>query len=229
MHQSTGNFKKILFYLFSLFFLSSIVNLEFKSINDKSFLIEKIQIISENKSLENKLSKQLNYLINQNILLLEKKRIIEKIKSNKIIQDFKVIKKYPSEILIYAVSTKIIGKTLIEGNLYYIGYNSKLIEDVNQEIPEDLPNIFGKFELDDFLSLYKELQKNNFENYLITDFYYFENNRWDIKINNGLLIKLPEKNNYQTLKMVKKLLDNNTFEQKIIDLRVANQVIISNG
>ena len=131
--------------------------------------------------------------------------------------------------MVYVVPTKIIGKTLIDGNLFYVGYNRKLIEDTNNEILRDIPNIFGKFELDDFLSLYKELQKNNFEDYLITDFYYFENDRWDIKTNNGLLIKLPEKNNYKILKIVKKLLDNNDFEQKIIDLRVANQVIISNG
>ena len=61
MRQSNGNYKKILFYIFSLFLLTSIVNINLKRITDTSFLIEKIQINSENKTLEKKLSKQLNY------------------------------------------------------------------------------------------------------------------------------------------------------------------------
>ena len=46
---------------------------------------------------------------------------------------------------------------------------------------------------------------------------------------NGLTLKLPSKNKKDSIKIFKKLLDNENFTNtKIIDLRVTDQIIITN-
>ena len=59
--------------------------------------------------------------------------------------------------------------------------------------------------------------------------YYFPNNRWDIKTKNNILIKLPEKNYLSALNFANNIFYNKNFENmKIIDLRISNQLIITN-
>ena len=208
MHRSINRKNRYLFYLLILLLLSSIKNLNLKFFTSTFFQIKYINIEGLNNNYEKILKNQFQYILNQNI--------------------FSVTKKYPSEIYIFAEHTKLIGKTILNGQKYYLGLNGKF---VNDEIIYNLnlPNIFGTFKPDRFLDLYKSLEENGFGNDQITDFYYFENNRWDIKTQKGIIIKLPNKNFHEAIKVVKKMMENNNFEKKIIDLRVANQVIIGNA
>ena len=61
-------------------------------------------------------------------------------------------------------------------------------------------------------------------------YYYFKNRRWDLVFSNGLTLKLPSKNKINSIKIYKKLLDNeNLTNTKIIDLRVSDQIIMTNN
>ena len=219
MHRSINRKNRYLFYLLILLLLSNIKNLNLKFFTSTFFQIKYINIEGLNNNYEKILKNQFKNILNQNIFFLNKKNYIHK---------FSVTKKYPSEIYIFAEHTKLVGKTILNGQKYYLGLNGKF---VNDEIIYNLnlPNIFGTFKPDRFLDLYKSLEENGFGNDQITDFYYFENNRWDIKTQKGIIIKLPNKNFHEAIKVVKKMMENNNFEKKIIDLRVANQVIIGNA
>ena len=73
------------------------------------------------------------------------------------------------------------------------------------------------------------LENNNFMLSEITDLYYFNSGRWDVKFKNNLLIKLPINKLDNSINIAKKFIEKEKItENIIIDLRVANQVIISN-
>ena len=63
----------------------------------------------------------------------------------------------------------------------------------------------------------------------IEKYFYFRNNRWDLQKKDGLIIMLPSDNLERSLKIYKKFMSNkNSNLIKIIDLRIANQIILTN-
>ena len=51
--------------------------------------------------------------------------------------------------------------------------------------------------------------------------------RWNLKIQNDVIIKLPRDNILESLNLVKKILDNESIKSKnTIDLTVKNQIIV---
>ena len=61
---------------------------------------------------------------------------------------------------------------------------------------------------------------------LIKNYYFFQSNRWDLILNNDLIIKFPITNMNEAIKLINKLLKDPSFKNlKIIDLRINNRVI----
>ena len=90
--------------------------------------------------------------------------------------------------------------------------------------------MFGEFSISDFLNLQNTLTNYQLEAGKIENYYYYKNKRWDILFSNGLLLMLPSQNIEKSIKIYKKLLKNkNLTNTKIIDLRIANQIIITNN
>ena len=80
-----------------------------------------------------------------------------------------------------------------------------------------------------FIKLKKIIDESEFQFEQIESFYYFSNNRWDIKTKDGFLIKLPEKNIEESLKFALLIKINEEFkDKKIIDLRISNNIVLSN-
>ena len=89
--------------------------------------------------------------------------------------------------------------------------------------------MFSKNNYGDFVKLKKIIDKSDFQFKEIDSFYYFPSNRWDLKTNNGLLIKLPQKNLLEALQFAHKVRLNKKIKgNKIIDLRISNHMITSN-
>ena len=80
----------------------------------------------------------------------------------------------------------------------------------------------------DFIKLKKIIDKSKFQFDAIESFYYFPSNRWDVKTKDGFLIKLPEKNISKSLKFAESIIKDKKFkDKKIIDLRISNNIILS--
>ena len=63
----------------------------------------------------------------------------------------------------------------------------------------------------------------------IEKIFYFNSNRWDIKMKNGVLIKLPNLKKIQGLDLASKFIsEKKLLEISTIDLRIENQVIVNN-
>ena len=62
----------------------------------------------------------------------------------------------------------------------------------------------------------------------IKNLYFFSSKRWDIKVKDDIIIKLPTNQIAESLDLALEFLQNNDFKDiKIIDARVKNQIILN--
>ncbi len=222
MHQKKS--KKVLVYIFFLLIVSTISN---KSLNNLKFnKIKKIEISGldqkENKILLNKIKK----LDIENIFLINKNNLKYLINSNPLIERYEIFKKYPHTIDIKIEKTKFLAKINIDRKLFLVGSNGKLIPDETNQF--NLPFIFGKPSVTEFLKLKTLIDNSNFSYKKIKEFYFFPSKRWDLKFDNNILLKLPNNLTKQTLNYTYDLFENYKVDEFfIIDARIEGQIILN--
>ena len=223
------NKNRLYLYFFFLIFLSSTFNFKFLENYQNSFNLKSINISGINYEKKN-IEKELNELINMNIFEITEDKVLEKLTKFNYIESIYVKKVIPSSININLSKTSILGKTFINGEEFYIGNNGKFINSNQILEKHKTATIFGDFEIEEFINLYNILNNQQLEINNIEKYYYFKNRRWDLVFSNGLILKLPSKNFINSIKLYKKLLGNNDLSSaQIIDLRVINQIIITNN
>tara|TARA_Y100000591_G_C21850556_1_gene711441 strand:+ start:713 stop:1399 length:687 start_codon:yes stop_codon:yes gene_type:complete len=222
------NKKKYILYIFFFLILTTINNLKVKKLN--IFAIKNIEIINQSEkfydeSFNNKLIQEFDYLLNRNIFFIDKEKLNFKLLNNKLISNFKIKKNYPSKLVINYEKTRPIANIILDNQNFLIGSNYKLIETEN--MLEDLPNVFGKPKMKQFRQIIEQVNLSNINFDDITDYYYFKSMRWNIRLNNGILIKLPEDNFFEYLNLAWKILENEkVLIKNTLNLSVKNQVII---
>ena len=229
MLKITNKKSNIYFYIFLFILLTTFNNFKVSKKFKTFFEIKTLSVYGINENLTNKIYDDLSFLLDQNLLFIDKKKILNVIKSNDYIENYVVLKKYPSELEVYANHTELLGQTFIEGEKYYLGFNGKLIDHKIYLESKNLPNIYGSFKIEDFINLIKWMKNNDINTEQFSDFYFFRSKRWDIKSKNNTLIKLPSSNLDPISDYIKNFLEDKKYKKKIIDLRVPNQVIINNG
>ena len=221
MHQRKS--KKILIYFFLLVLVGSINN---NSINNLKFeKIKNINIFGLDENDRKIILYNLNSLDLKNIFLINKRKFQNIIESNSLVEEYKVIKKYPYSIDINIKKTNFIARISKNGKFFLIGNNGKLSDNNNSGI--ELPYIFGNPEIKKVLELKKIIDQSNIDYSKIKSLYYFKSKRWDLKFNNSIVLKLPEKIEKETLDKISIFLKNIELENKeIVDARIKNQIII---
>ena len=224
MLQLIDKKNKIIIYLIFLFILSTISSKTLKNKETYSSSIEKIEVIGLSTDDNLEILNGLNKFLFKNIFILRKKEIERVISEYNIIEEFNIKKIYPSKLNISIKPTKLIAKIPGNKNLL-IGSNGKLI--VSKISNNGLPYVFGKFNSKKFLEFKKIVDQSKFNFNDLKSIFFFPSNRWDILTIDNILIKLPEKNLIKSLDFGYEILNNNEFkENKVIDLRISNQVII---
>ena len=220
---------KIIFYIFLILFLSTFNNINIHELKKNFFLIENIKINGLNEKLTLDINSKLEKYLSSNLLLLNKEFIQNDMNEFPFIESYTIFKKYPSQIILNIKETELIAKTFDNNKIEYIGSNGKIIGENYYENKKKLPNVFGNFKTSELLRVFLLLENNNFMLSEITDLYYFNSGRWDVKFKNNLLIKLPINKLDNSINIAKKFIEKEKITGNIIiDLRVANQVIISN-
>ena len=221
MHQRKS--KKILIYFFLLVLLGSINN---NSINNLKFeKIKNINIFGLDENDRKIILYNLNSLDLKNIFLINKRKFQNIIESNSLVEEYNVIKKYPHSININIKKTNFIARISKNGKFFLIGNNGKLSDNNISGI--ELPYIFGNPEITKVLELKKIIDQSNIDYSKIKSLYYFKSERWDLKFNNSIVLKLPEKIEKETLNKISIFLKNIKLENKeIVDARIKNQIII---
>ena len=230
MLQLIDKKKKLFFYLLLLILLGT--QIPKNSNNKKNFTLKvnHIEVFGLSNENNRKISENLNPLLLHNIFFIKKDYFDEILKKNNLIESFYIQKFYPNKIKVNIKKTNFLATTSQNNKKFYIGSNGKLIPIKNTEnFNRKLPFVFSKNNFGDFVKLKKIIDKSDFQFKEIDSFYYFPSNRWDLKTNTGLLIKLPQKNLLEALQFVHKVkLNEKIKENKIIDLRISNYMITYN-
>ena len=221
MHQRKS--KKILIYFFLLILVGSVNN---NSINNLRLeKVKKINIFGLDDNDQKILHYNLNNLDLKNIFFINKKSFQNIIENYSLVEEYNAIKKYPYSIDINIKKTNFIARINKNGKFFLVGNNGKLSNNNNSEI--QLPFIFGSPEIIRILELNKIIDQSNIDYSQIKSLYYFKSKRWDLKFTNSIVIKLPEKIEKETLDKISIFLKNIKLQnQKIVDARIKNQIII---
>ena len=222
MHQQKG--KKILIYLFLFLIVGSINNTTFNNSQFKN--IENIIISGLNENENINLLKDIKGLNLDNIFFFNKNEISKIINSNSLVEKYEIFKKYPNTIDIKIEKTNFLAKININGKTFLVGSNGKL-SDV-QFSDKELPFIFGKPEINEFIEFTDVIMQSKFSLNEIKNLYFFPSKRWDLELKNNVILKLSKNHTKLSLDQAFELLnDNNLNNIKIVDARIKNQIILN--
>ena len=92
-----------------------------------------------------------------------------------------------------------------------------------------MPQVFGSFEVNEFLKLQEILNNSDFNLSKIIRYHHYKSNRWDIEKSDDTVLMLPSENIEKSLKNYRSLLKANKITKgQLIDLRIKNKIILTN-
>ena len=222
MHQRKS--KIIFIYFFLLIIVSSISNKfvdNFKSIKIKNINVSGLES-KDNQIILDKIK----YLKLENIFSINKNEILKILNSNPLIESYEIFKIYPSTINIIIKKTEFLAKINDNGKIFLIGSNGKLIPTVKPY--KDLPFIFGNPKIDEFLKFKQIIDNSKFSYNQIENLYFYQSKRWDLKLKENILLKLPNDFSNKILDTLYEFLEEyNVKNFTIIDSRIKNQIILN--
>ena len=220
--------KNFLFIFLALFFLSSINSQLFIEKKKSFYNLKSIEVIGLDNAINLEIEKNLNFLKNTNIFFVDSEVLKDQISKHNYIENYNIIKLYPSKIILELQQTDFLARTIENNEIFLVGSNSKLIDIEKFNNYEDLPMVFGKFTAEKFVSFKKIISKSGLEYNNIKEIFFYPSGRIDIKNKDNVIIKFPIQNLEAALSVANKLLNNKNFKYNIIDLRISNQLILSN-
>ena len=88
--------------------------------------------------------------------------------------------------------------------------------------------VFGKFTAEKFISFKKILNKSNLNYNNIKEIFFYPSGRIDLKNKDNVTIKFPKKNLEKIMNIANRIINNKKLKNNVIDLRIENQLILSN-
>tara|TARA_A100001011_G_C14262975_1_gene823372 strand:- start:604 stop:1263 length:660 start_codon:yes stop_codon:yes gene_type:complete len=190
------------------------------------YRIKTIQI--ENNLILDKeeIEQKINFLYSENIFFFNIKNIEKKLSKIDFIESFTIKKVYPNKLNLIINEKKPIAILYFKKKKFYVSDKGDIINFRDIGIYNNLPTVFGDKQM--FFTLYKDLQSIKFPIRKIKSFYFFESKRWDLKMYDGKLIKLPSKDYLLSLKNFIATRDDINFNNfEIFDYRIKNQLILN--
>jgi cell division protein FtsQ len=162
----------------------------------------------------------------KNIFFLNGSEISKIIASNTLVESYEIFKKYPYALDIRIEKTDFLAKINNNGKIFLIGSNGKL-SDVKFSNKE-LPFIFGKPNIDEFIEFTNTIENSKFSLSEIKNLYFFPSKRWDLELKNNIILKLSKDHARLSLDQAFEFLNDNNFKNiKVVDARVKNQIILN--
>ena len=214
----------IIFFLTSTFYPHDLKNKFFYKF--KFFNLETINIQSNQSIYDNMVKSKLKNYYGQNLLFLEKDLIINNLREIDFIENIKITKKLPNELII--IFEEIVPIAIYEKNSeqFLISSSGKLVRIVNREKYNNLPQVYEMESVEEFVIFHSMLREAQFPIDLIRNFVFFRIGRWDLELFDETIVKLPSSNVDKSLKKLNSLLKSEYLGNvNLIDLRVENQII----
>ena len=222
MHQQKG--KIILIYFFIFLIVGSINNNSLNRIQLEKIKNIKISGLDEDQNIN--LLEKISNLNLENIFLLNGNEISKIISSNSLVENYEMFKKYPHTLDIKIEKTNFLAKINSNGKIFLVGSNGKLSNIKFSD--KELPFIFGKPEIDEFIKFTNIIDQSKFSLNEIKNLYFFPSKRWDVEFKNNIILKLSKNHVRLSLDQAFELLNDKNFRHiKIIDARIKNQIILN--
>ena len=127
MPQLTDKKNRFFLYVLALIFLSTINNIDIFKKQNSTLQIKNIKVSGLSNENNLKVTNDLNSLLFQNILFINKDKVKKILLENNLIELFEVKKNYPNSVQIDLQKTKFIAITINNNHNFFIGSNGKLI------------------------------------------------------------------------------------------------------
>ena len=221
MHLKTDKKSKFFIYILLIILLTSINNNNFYK--KKIFNIDHVIINGFSEKKNEIIKDEISSIIGKNIFFINKD-IFEKLLIRNDTKNLTIKKIYPNKLSINFIPAKPICIILFDNSKIILGDNGKQ-QDINK-IGKKLPIVSGSknishiFEVIDLLRIskldYDRIEKINF----------FKSGRFDIILDNKILLRYPIKYSETIINYSSKLLNDKKFyNSKVIDLRLENKII----
>tara|TARA_Y100000741_G_scaffold262641_1_gene203218 strand:- start:1196 stop:1885 length:690 start_codon:yes stop_codon:yes gene_type:complete len=228
MHQYKDKKKNILFIFLIIFFLTSINSQLFIEKKSSFYNLQNIEVKGLDNEINLEIEENLNFLKNTNIFFIDSKILKDQISKYNFIENYNIFKIYPSKIILKLKQAEFLALTIINNETFIIGSNGKFISVEKFKNYENLPLVFGKFSPEKFINLKKIIYKSDLGYNNIKEIFFFPSGRIDIKSKNNILIKLPIQDLENAFVIANKIISKKNFNKNVIDLRIPNQLILSN-
>ena len=228
MLQSRDRKKKFLFLFLIIFFLSSTNSQLFVKKKESLYNLNSIEVIGLDEQINTEIEKNLNFMKNTNIFFIDKEILKDHIDKYDFIEKYNIFKIYPSKIILELKQADFLAQTIKDNKVYFIGSNNNFIEIDRFHNHQNLPVVYGKFTAKEFTSFLKIIRQSKLNYNNINEIFFYPSGRIDIKNKDNLLIKFPMQNLEEAIIIVNKIIKNKNFRNNLIDLRVPNQLILSN-
>ena len=200
------------------------------NLNNSNFfnLFFKVENVQYNKTLfveESLKSEAMDLLINKNLFFLDKKKIIDLFYQSPWVEKVEFKKKLPNQLYINITEYFPVAYFKEKNQLYLVNSNYKnslVSDDINTDDIIKLDNVREMSKLKIFL---KELSKHSDFLPVIKEIHYIYENRWNIILKDGSLVKLGSHNMEEQVKNLQLILKNKKIST--IDMRIVNQIIIT--
>ena len=228
MLQQGDKKKSILFFFLIIFFLTSINSQQFVDKKRSFYNLKNIEVIGLDEEINLEIEKNLKFLKNTNIFFIDDKILKDQISKYEFIENYNIFKSYPSKITFELQQTDFLAITIKDNETFIIGSNGKFINVDKFKNYENLPIVFGKFNANEFINFKDVIYKSDLKYKNIKEIFFYPSGRIDIKNKDNILIKLPMKNLKKALVIANKVIQDKNLNKNIIDLRIPNQLILSN-
>ena len=208
-------------YGFILVFLTSINN--YNLYNKKIFYIDKVKVngLSDKKNIL--INNEIKDILDKNIFFI-KKNNFNKFFDRNDIKDLSIKKIYPNKLIINFIPAKPICIILLEDRKIILGDNGKKLN--NETIEKKIPKVSGSKNFNYIFKVINLLKLSKLDYNTIDEIVFFKSGRFDIKLENEILIKFPIKYTEDIINYSSHLLIDKKFvNSKIIDLRLENKII----
>jgi len=221
MHLKIDKKFNFLIYILIMLFLTSINNYNFY--NKKIFNIDIVEVTGFSVKKNNMIKNQIKNVDGENIFFIKKRYFKKFIDRND--TKYLIVKKiYPNKLIINFIPAKPICIISLKDHNIILGDNGKKLD--IESIEKKLPKVSGSKNFKNIFKVTNMLKFSKLDYDTINEIVFFKSGRFDVNLNDKILIKFPIKYTEDIINYSGSLLKNKKFlNSKVIDLRIKNKII----